>query len=98
MIAPAPLDRRHRALLTWLISCANRNEVCPIGPAIAERFGISASAVGGMLDRLTAAGEIVVERLSAGRVVTITATGRSTAHPNPITPPRTARGRIGASA
>ncbi|TVV75566.1 hypothetical protein [Sphingomonas solaris] len=94
----AVADRRNAALLRWLEACAAHGDACPSGTAIAERFGLSPCRGTEMLDRLQSTGLITIAGSRGRKVVTIVATGRATVAPQPMTPPRRARGRIGASA
>jgi len=78
-------------LLVWLDRCASSGMACPSNEAIAARFGLGHTAPTRMLQRLRDAGFIKFEMTTRprGRVVTIVATGRSTARPAGISPPRT---------
>lgn len=77
----------HQVLLEWLRHCAEQGQFCPTNDAICERFGYlkSPSAVR-LMKLLEDEGAIKIERLHMGRVVTIVATGKSTARPAPSKP------------
>lgn len=79
-------------LLSWLAHCAAMAEPCPTNEAIRSRFGIGDSSVGALLSRLEAQGKIVLRRTMKprGRIVTIVASGKQTAAPRFLTPPRRA--------
>lgn len=61
-------------------SCAERGEPCPTNKILAERFGLASSAkISDAISFLHVAGMIEVKRMHARRIVTICATGKSTA-------------------
>lgn len=68
-------------LLDWLAGAADRSERCPTNDAIAGRFDIGLATAAGLVKALETRGLIRVVRYQCARVVTIVATGRSTAAP-----------------
>lgn len=84
------MDSAHSRLLTILIQHVENGWVCPSLPRLAQMIGVSDSTIGTYLKRLRQAGVITsrlidVKPFGRARVVTITATGKSTATPQPST-------------
>jgi len=69
-----------RKLLAWLTKIAAAGQACPTNAVICERLGIkSPSGPAYILDGLERAGLVRVARSQNARIVTIVATGQSTA-------------------
>lgn len=74
------LTKQQRRLLGWLASHAERDLPCPSNGQIAEFIGsTSTTAASVTLSRLSEAGYIEIARGQAARIVTIIASGKSTA-------------------
>lgn len=65
-------------IFALLRQAADRGEDCPTNATLGERFGCGTSAIVNALHFLESNGMIAIDRLSAGRVVTILATGKCT--------------------
>jgi DNA-binding MarR family transcriptional regulator len=69
-------------VMRMIEGAAARGEASPTNREICEEFGLaSLSSAVRILDKLSARGLIAIERFQIARVVTITATGQSTARP-----------------
>ena len=73
---------RMKDLLDYLTEVAERGEVCPRNPVIAEAIGAKdAKNLPMWLGRLEREGYVGIERFGFERVVTITSNGKATAMP-----------------
>lgn len=83
MMAASKDQREHAVeragkIFALLRQAADRGEDCPTNAILAERFGCGTNAIANALHFLESSGMIAVERLAAGRIVTIVATGKCT--------------------
>lgn len=73
-------EQRMIKMLELLTACANEGRPAPSNPELAETLGLERPhSVCDMLQRLELRGDVSVQRFVNSRIVTITATGKSTA-------------------
>lgn len=69
---------KERIIYAMLANAAERGDTCPTNSIMSVAAGLNCSGVVARMNKLLAAGHITVERTRRSRVVTITATGKST--------------------
>ena len=69
---------KERIIYDMLVNAAERGDTCPPNTLLATAAGTTPSGATALVNKLLAAGHIAVERTRRSRVVTITATGKST--------------------
>ncbi|GEM_PF-1536907 len=90
-------DERCARLLELLTECAREGRVAPSNAEMADHLGIEFSTTASkILQRLEARGDVSIKRFKVERIITITATGDSTAAPLPRAQPVNADGAAGA--
>jgi hypothetical protein len=81
-------DERCARLLELLTECAREGRVAPSNAEMADHLGIEFSTTASKtLQRLEARGDVSIKRFKVERIITITATGDSTAAPLPRAQP-----------